>query len=310
VFKRQVLKKLSSYPSLHKKYNNLENFTPSEEYYNGFKDVLPITDSMFICGSSISEYINNYHFSYVMRLNNKESGGVQISWDINEPPTEEEIQNEVDSLMLNAIIKYTPDTLLRQMVLAEYFLMELRSANISTYENYNHIINEYINQPYLFNPLTAYYKKTKKSVDDPKLTSEQILKATLNSNLSELMDSVLNNHKNKIIYIDCWATWCGPCISEMPNSKILWEELKGKDVGFVYFCLDSEKKKWKAMIDKHQIKGEHYLLSKEQSDELRNIYEVTGIPHYIIIDKKGTILGKEYNLRPQEAYGEIIKLLN
>ena len=311
-----MLQKISKYPSLHKKYNNLENLTLPIDYYDVFADILPITDSMLICGASLSNFTSSYYYYYARPLIFKESGGIRIPGKKNKPPTQEEIKNarEIyknvrDSITLNGIVKYTPDTLLRQMVLTEYFLHELERADISAYEKYIDVIYKYVKRPLLLNPLTTYYKKTKKSIDNPKLTSDQILKATSKSSISELMDSILIKHKNKVIYIDCWAIWCGPCLAEMPNSKILMDKMKGEDLAFVYFCIDSEEKKWKALLDKNQLKGEHYLLTKRQSDDLRKIYEIAGIPHYIIIDKKGTFLGKEYNIKPQTAYGKIIELL-
>lgn len=299
-----ILRKASHYPRLHKEYNKSDEWLAIETD-DIYLKMLPLSDSMLICGSGISHLVNLYHYDYARPHLFKDVEGKKIPYT-KENPTSKDIG---DSLIVNGIIKYTPDTLLRQMVLTEFFLQGLQHADISVYEKYIGIVNGYIKLPFLLQPLSKYYRKTKKSVVNPDILSSQILKESSNSTISGIIDSIRANHRNKVIYIDCWATWCGPCLSEFPNSKLLMGELKDKDVAFVYICLDSKEKQWKALIDRHQLKGEHYLLSTPQSDDLRKIFEIEGIPHYIIIDKTGKVLGKDYNLRPYEAKRAIVQLL-
>lgn len=280
-----------------------------------FIQMLPITESMYISGHGIHGFVNAYHYGYVLpRVNsdlNKILSDIQqkSSHPIDLTAFKELSASFEDSLWVNGIVKYTPDTLLRQMVLTEYFSQQFGKASISAYEKYIDVVHKYIQLPFLSEPLAWYYEDTKKKVVNPTLTSETILKESSNSTIAAIIDSVTTKHKNKVIYIDCWATWCGPCLSEMPNSKILMNDIKSKDVAFVYICIDSKEKEWKALIDRYQLKGEHYLLSQTQSADMRKIFEINGIPHYIIIDKKGNVLGKDYNLRPSEAKSAIEKLL-
>lgn len=74
----------------------------------------------------------------------------------------------------------------------------------------------------------------------------------------------LSGLKNQIVYIDVWATWCGPCIQEMPASKVLqkWFEGNGKVV-FLYVSIDSDQQAWKQYLAKNtNFKGEHINLPR------------------------------------------------
>jgi hypothetical protein len=95
----------------------------------------------------------------------------------------------------------------------------------------------------------------------------------------------------------------------MPNSKIVEHEFGDKDVVFVYLCLESEEQQWKAIREKLQIGGQHYLLSNKQSAEIRELLGVVGVPDYMLIDKKGVIKEKGNHLRPLVAKDKIAEML-
>lgn len=95
----------------------------------------------------------------------------------------------------------------------------------------------------------------------------------------------------------------------MPNSKALMEELIGKDVAFVFLCIDSEEKLWKADLAEFQLEGQHYFMTGEQSNDFRNAFEVQGIPHYFLIDQEETIVEKGSHLRPNLVKDRILSML-
>jgi len=127
--------------------------------------------------------------------------------------------------------------------------------------------------------------------------------------VKDLLDDIISRNKGKVIYIDCWATWCSPCLAEMPNSKTLMQEFKGKDVAFVFLCLNSQEDVWRSTIDSLKIEGQHYFLSKKQSNDLRFLLKLQGIPYYILYNKDGAVL-EQPTLRPSMMKGKIYKLLN
>ena len=123
------------------------------------------------------------------------------------------------------------------------------------------------------------------------------------------MDSILSVNKGKVIYIDCWATWCGPCKAEMPNSKVLMKQMAGKEVTFVYICIDSPEKLWKSNLSELQLEGQHYFLSDKQSNDFKKLFNVNGVPFYFLIDKNGLFVESGTHLRPGMVTNKIEGLL-
>jgi thiol-disulfide isomerase/thioredoxin len=105
----------------------------------------------------------------------------------------------------------------------------------------------------------------------------------------ELLAQLAQKYKEKVLYIDIWATWCGPCISEIKQSVHLKETMQNKDVVFVYLCGRSERQAWENTIKTIGIKGEHYFLTPKQYDDIAAKFQVNGIPHFVIIDKTGKV---------------------
>jgi hypothetical protein len=87
------------------------------------------------------------------------------------------------------------------------------------------------------------------------------------------------------------------------------KEFSAENVAFVYICINSEEPKWKAMLSKLQLGGQHYLLTNAQSNAFRNAFAITGVPHYFLIDKQGTIFENGSALRPGVVRDKIKKLL-
>ena len=299
---------LASYPADHLRANNLNNkeWSVPITYYDNLKKRLPISESMFISGFALTRFINRFHYFYV--LNNLWEEPENQKYRLNNGYIAAP-RNVTDSLIVFGIIKHTPDTLLKQMVLTELISQNFYNSDIKLFEKYQNVIESNIKESFLIESLLEKYKQIKERLENPQIASETMLKKIANSSANQIMDSIMSTNKGKVIYLDCWATWCAPCISEMPNSKELMKKMKGQDVAFVYMCLDSEEKLWKASLAELQLTGQHYFLTKEQSTDIRKVFEVDGIPHYFLIDKKGIIVEKGSHLRPDAVEEKIEKLL-
>ena len=102
----------------------------------------------------------------------------------------------------------------------------------------------------------------------------------------DILPAILDKYKGKAVLIDVWATWCGPCRMGHKLMAPLKEELKGKDIEFVYITSPSSPyEDWKNMIG--DIPGNHYYLTKEQYNHLLDQYHSNGIPTYAIYDASG-----------------------
>jgi thiol-disulfide isomerase/thioredoxin len=118
-----------------------------------------------------------------------------------------------------------------------------------------------------------------------------------------LWDKLIYPHRGKVIYVDFWATWCGPCVSQFPYSKELHQALEGKDVVFMYLCGGGSKKPaWGAMVEKYGLKGDHHLLDDKEWGEVTNKFKISGIPHYVLVDPSGQVADKAAQ-RPQGGNG-------
>lgn len=105
-----------------------------------------------------------------------------------------------------------------------------------------------------------------------------------------IVEKILDQFKGKVVYIDVWATWCLPCLSEMSKSKKLREQFVNNDVVFLYLCINSPSEStWKRLIAGHQIEGENYFLNLMQSAELSKKLNIGFIPRYLIVDRFGNI---------------------
>jgi thiol-disulfide isomerase/thioredoxin len=127
---------------------------------------------------------------------------------------------------------------------------------------------------------------------------ESVKKLAVNLN-----NEIIGKYKDKVIYIDFWATWCGPCRQEIPYSKVLVEQFKNKDVVFLSLCCKSNKQDWENTIAHEKIPGEHYFVKDVDYDLLSSIYGINGFPTYILIDRNGEI--KNFNA-PRPSSNKLI----
>jgi thiol-disulfide isomerase/thioredoxin len=299
---------LSWYPMYYLRANDLQSgeWAVPDNYYDALLTRLPIEENMFVSGYAMMGFINRFHYNYSRSKIWEEEQNKQYRTPEGHITGTAEI---MDSLHIYGIIKYTPDTLLRQMVLTEYFQQIINSSGIRLYERNKNIVDEYIVEPFLREPLLKLYTEVKDRIENPVLATNAYLNKLENTSAQQLFDTILAVNKGKVIYVDCWATWCGPCKAEKPNSKRLMEELKEKDVAFVYLCIDSEEELWKANLAEFQIGGQHYFLTREQSNDLRRAFEIRGIPHYFLIDQEGVIVEKGSHIRPNSVKERILGLL-
>jgi thiol-disulfide isomerase/thioredoxin len=108
----------------------------------------------------------------------------------------------------------------------------------------------------------------------------------------------LASFKGKFVYIDVWATWCGPCIREIPSLQSLEKEYHNKNIQFVSISTDESQrsggtweaaeKKWKDFVKQKQMSG--VQLWSGQDISFQQAYQINAIPRFILIDPKGNIV--------------------
>ncbi|GEM_PF-347960 len=146
-----------------------------------------------------------------------------------------------------------------------------------------------LNTPFLKDYLVAINEETKQKIEINKTKGGYTVHNVEKSEGDELFASMIEKFKGKVVYVDFWATWCGPCKSGIRRITPLKEEMKNEDVVFLYVTNQtSPEGTWKNAIA--NIKGEHYRVSADEWNYLSKKFNISGIPHYVLVNKEGTIV--------------------
>ncbi len=118
----------------------------------------------------------------------------------------------------------------------------------------------------------------------------------------------LSDFRGKYLYIDLWASWCGPCKRELPHLKRLSERFADREILFLGLSVDSERDDWEKALDSEELPGTQLWL--DPSSSFAADYGVDGIPRFILLDKEGHIVESNM-LRPSsegiDSYLESLK---
>ena len=106
----------------------------------------------------------------------------------------------------------------------------------------------------------------------------------------ELLSNIKTAFNGKALILDFWATWCSPCLGDMPYSKKLHDEFKKEPIEFFYLCTSSGSniEKWKEKIAEMEIGGTHLFVASEIESELMKLFSFNGFPSYAFINKNGS----------------------
>lgn len=103
----------------------------------------------------------------------------------------------------------------------------------------------------------------------------------------------LADFKGKVVYIDFWASWCGPCRQQFPYSKKLHEGLtkkQRKNIEFLYISIDATEEAWKKAVEQYDLQGVNVISPGNWNSEVCKYFGINSIPRYMIMDKNGNIV--------------------
>lgn len=95
-----------------------------------------------------------------------------------------------------------------------------------------------------------------------------------------------SSFKGKYVYVDMWASWCGPCCREVPHLQKLESELQNKDVVFVSISVDRDERAWKNKMEALSMHGNQLI---DRENRLPSVLGARGIPFFVIYDKEGRL---------------------
>lgn len=168
-------------------------------------------------------------------------------------------------------------------------------------------IDSIYKNPYLHAQIVRLNNKIKETIDNNKLQEGYVVNTISEEAGDRAFEEIIDRYKGKILFIDFWATWCAPCLQAIKEIAHIKAELK-EDVVFLYITNDSSPiTAYNVMTP--TIEGEHYRLTPQEYAVIAKRFNIVGIPHYVIADRKGQIL--EDNFRwshAQELKRKLIQL--
>ncbi len=249
------------------------DYEAPESYY-GFYDTFPLDNK----DASISEAFHLYLSDYAGRL----GAAVRDKYGISDVDL---LREEYFKQVINSSEGY-----LRDVLLSQFLYGLLITDKVDEFEQYYEQCEILIGTPAFKEFILSTYDEIYNKETEVILSSNTVIETLLQAEHADpIITDIFSRYKGRVIYIDFWATWCGPCLVEMPVSKRIQESFQDRDVAFIYFCAKSPENVWKTKISELGLGGYHYLLNDRQYEILSAHFGTAGFPHHVLIDKEGII---------------------
>lgn len=107
--------------------------------------------------------------------------------------------------------------------------------------------------------------------------------------------------QGKLLYVDVWATWCGPCKAQIPHFAKLANQFKDDDrIAFISISIDDNLNAWKKMITEDQPEWPQYIVQGDAQADFSQKYQITSIPRFMLFDRKGKIINVNASIPANE----------
>lgn len=210
-------------------------------------------------------------------------------------------------------IPYTPE--LRDIIIARRLCMQIDNTRMPLYPEISSWMEKELSLPAARAVVTElnerYLAIQRRDLPNNNLMSSDIVK-DMNDG-EKILRKLIEPYKGKIILLDIWGTWCGPCKAALKNSQEEYERLNPYDIVYLYLANNSSEESWKNVIKEYNVTGDnvvHYNLPAEQQTAIEHFLGVNSFPTYKLIDRNGNILGVNADPRDLNALENLLKTMN
>ncbi|MFP4845935.1 TlpA family protein disulfide reductase [Winogradskyella sp. PE311] len=270
------LANLQNYGPAHSYYAKKQDFKPSEDFLKTLEDIDLKNKDDYESIESYKRIVQNHYTSKISNSTNPS-----------------EVFKEINK---NAFPQLKED-LAKSL---KYYIAPNNEYNKAYYEG---IIAMTSNDEDFRDELTFKYHKVRKlakGMPSPQFNEYENHKGGATS-LSDL--------KGKYVYIDVWATWCGPCIAEIPALKEVEKQFHGKNIAFVSTSIDkaNDHNTWVEMVKAKELGGMQLMADNDWNSKFVKDYAIEGIPRFILIDPSGNIVSAD---APRPSDPKLLNMLN
>ena len=210
-------------------------------------------------------------------------------------------------------IPYTPE--LRDIIIARRLCMQIDNTRMPLYPEISSWMEKELSLPAARAVVTElnerYLAIQRRDLPNNNLMSSDIVKDM--SDGEKILRKLIEPYKGKIILLDIWGTWCGPCKAALKNSQEEYERLNPYDIVYLYLANNSDEESWKNVIKEYYVTGDnvvHYNLPTEQQTAIERFLGVNSFPTYKLIDRNGNILDVNADPRDLNALENLLKTMN
>lgn len=213
------------------------------------------------------------------------------------------LQYEDNENSFNLIEKSTIFAAKAKEYLLYVYLNRIAKSDSNKLSTYSAIFKKYSNDSELIenfeNAFLVDVEALKQTTSEVILYDEQKKATTLSA--------IIEANKGKIIYIDFWSSWCGPCRAAFPSSRTLHEKFKERELVFLYLSTDANFEAWKKANEFEKLSENSYVIINPKTSEYLKKLAIDFIPRYVLINSEGAISNPT---APSPESDKIIQELN
>ena len=272
---------LIMYPMAHRIMTGNMEYQPGEEYYDVIESYV-VEDERLACLDEYRAFV-----AEAMHVLDPEGRGTTSVY----PKTVAQMKYAADRLS---------DPVVKEIILHHIAAAYVDNFGVKDISEMENIYHTYVRDTLLTSSFAKKYERW--DLSRPGKRSPGFRAPDVDGKEYTLAD-----FRGKYVYIDMWATWCGPCKREMPYLKALEEEFKDAEIVFVGLSVDKDKAAWENMVRQGELTGVQLYLGT--GSRFQEGYRVEAIPRFILLDKEGVIISNDMSRPSAKETAETLRNL-